>query len=150
MTKKFNAVVNGKSYEVEIGDLSTSPISVIVNGNAYSVDMGTSEISAAPVVSVPAPSVVVPQAAPQPVPAAPVQPAGAGVSIDEVRAPMQGVIRDIAVKPGQKVSAGQQLLALEAMKMKNAIRSPREGTIASVDVTEGQKVAYGDVMIKFA
>ena len=62
---------------------------------------------------------------------------------------MPGNILDIAVKPGDKVAARQQLCSLEAMKMKNAIRSPGEGVIASVEVAEGQSVAHGDVLFTF-
>ncbi|MEK6574302.1 MAG: biotin/lipoyl-containing protein [Chloroflexota bacterium] len=53
------------------------------------------------------------------------------------------------VKPGDEVTFGQQLCALQAMKMKSAIRSPREGVIASVEVSEGQGVAYGGVLVTF-
>ncbi|MEN6437202.1 MAG: biotin/lipoyl-containing protein [Syntrophobacter sp.] len=67
----------------------------------------------------------------------------------QITSPMPGVIRDIQVKPGDKVETGQALLVLEAMKMKNAIRSPRGGTIANVRVQSGQCVSYGDVLVEF-
>ncbi len=63
---------------------------------------------------------------------------------------MPGIIHDVAVKPGDKVTPGQQLCTLEAMKMKSAIRTSKEGVIASVEVTNGQKVAHGDVLVRFA
>ena len=63
---------------------------------------------------------------------------------------MPGVILDIAVKAGDKVTAGMPICALEAMKMKNILRSPREGTVASVEVAEGQRVPFGAVIIRFA
>lgn len=145
--KKMNITVNGTAYEVEIGDLSTSPIEVLVNGKSYSVTLeGGAPVAAAPVVRAPVP------AAPVTTPAVPVVPAAApaaSASASDVRAPMPGVILDIAVKPGDKVTKGQQLLALEAMKMKNAIRSPRDAVIASVEVKDKQKVAYGDVLVRF-
>ncbi len=59
---------------------------------------------------------------------------------------MPGTILDIAVKVGETVKYGQQLCALEAMKMKNAIRTPKDGVIASVNVNEGQTVAYGTLL----
>ncbi len=68
----------------------------------------------------------------------------------DLKAPMPGVILDLQVKAGDRVSVGQPLCALEAMKMKNAIRAPREGTIAAVEVEEGQKVSHGEVLFRFA
>ena len=148
--KKMNINVNGTAYEVEIGDLSASPIEVVVNGKPYSVTLeGGAPLAAAPVVRAPVP--VAPVAAP-PAPAAPAAAAAApaaSANASDVRAPMPGVILDIAVKPGDKVTKGQQLLALEAMKMKNAIRAPRDAVIASVEVHDKQKVAYGEVLVRF-
>ncbi|HCU57729.1 MAG TPA: acetyl-CoA carboxylase biotin carboxyl carrier protein subunit, partial [Anaerolineaceae bacterium] len=68
----------------------------------------------------------------------------------DVSAPLPGVIVAILVKPGDKVSRGQELCTLEAMKMKNAIRSSREGTIASVDVAVGDQVSHGQVLMTFS
>jgi len=156
MKRQITVTVNGKSYEVEIGDLTTSPVEVTVNGKAYSVtleDILTGPVTAA---QVPAPVVAIPAAAPVQAPrmqAAPKpqpQPSGANGAGAEIRAPMPGIILDILVKPGDQVSAGQQVCALEAMKMKSAIRSPHEGTVASVEVSNGQKVSFGDVIVRFA
>jgi glutaconyl-CoA/methylmalonyl-CoA decarboxylase subunit gamma len=62
---------------------------------------------------------------------------------------MPGTILGIAVKSGDKVTRGQLLCYLEAMKMKSAIRSPREGIIATVDVTDGLKVPYGQILFRY-
>lgn len=148
---KQSVIVNGKTYEVEFGDVMTSPVEVIVNGKRYSVTIEGETIT--PSVPVKSPSVTsAPVAAPAVTPAKVVKPAAAPAAANstaEVRAPMPGTILDIAVKAGDQVTVGQVLCVLEAMKMKNAIRSPREGTILSVEVSEGQKVAYGDVLVRF-
>ena len=140
--KKITVIVNDKPFEVELGEVGAAETTVLVNGKEYRVRL---EEEAAPVavaapVKTVAPSVV-PPAAPRP--AAPV--AGGNV----LTAPMPGVIKDIQVKPGDKVAHGGQLCALEAMKMKNAIRAGREVVIASVEVTEGQRVNFGDVLFRF-
>jgi biotin carboxyl carrier protein len=62
---------------------------------------------------------------------------------------MPGLIIDVCVKPGDKVTRGQHMMALEAMKMKNSIRSPRDAVIASVAVADQQKVAYNDLLVTF-
>jgi biotin carboxyl carrier protein len=56
---------------------------------------------------------------------------------------------DMSVKAGDKVTRGQLICALEAMKMKNAIKSSIDGVIASVNVVSGQKVAYNDVIVSY-
>ncbi len=147
--KKIKVIINKKPYEVEVGDMSISPFTVVVNGQSYQVTLEGEQVQEVrPVVSAPsapAPRPAAPVPAPAPKPAA--APAASG---DVLTAPMPGVILDIAVKPGDKVTVGQQLCALEAMKMKNAIRSPREGTIASVEVQDGQRVNYGEVLFRFS
>lgn len=45
---------------------------------------------------------------------------------------MPGSIVSVSVEPGQKVSEGQELIVIEAMKMQNIIKSEREGIIKSV------------------
>jgi biotin carboxyl carrier protein len=146
MKKNIKVQVNGKLYAVEIEDQGGAMMNVVVDGTAYQVSVEEESTQNAPAVtglSAPAPNTA---AAPAPRPAA--KPA-AVVSGNVLSAPMPGVIMDIRVKPGDKVTHGQQLCALEAMKMKNAIRSPREAVIHAVEVQEKQKVGYGDVMFRF-
>ncbi len=69
---------------------------------------------------------------------------------DDVRSPMPGVIQAIEVKPGDRVTRGQTVVVLEAMKMKNSIKSSRDGTISEVAVRLGQTVSHGDILVKFA
>jgi biotin carboxyl carrier protein len=80
-------------------------------------------------------------------PSAPAAAFGAG---QQLTAPLPGTITSVAVKPGQAVQRGDELLTIEAMKMFNVIRSPRAGTIAEVRVAEGSRVAHGDALITFA
>jgi biotin carboxyl carrier protein len=41
------------------------------------------------------------------------------------------------------VSANDEVLVIEAMKMDNVIRAPRAGVVATIHVAEGRQVAYG-------
>jgi biotin carboxyl carrier protein len=45
------------------------------------------------------------------------------------------------------VVAGQQLLAVEAMKMQNELRAPRDGTIDRVAVAPGRTIEVGDLLL---
>lgn len=60
-----------------------------------------------------------------------------------------GNIKLINVKAGQSVKTGEQLLVLEAMKMKNSIKAPITGKIKSVNVTIDQMVPKEYCMIEF-
>jgi biotin carboxyl carrier protein len=145
----YRVIVGEREYEVEIEDVNTQPVLAVVNGRmAVQVwvqargpkaasSMSWSVAAMAPPVS----TIVSPiAAAAQP-----------GVANElEVRAPMPGCIVSVAVQPGDRVEAGQDVCVLEAMKMNNRIRAPRAGTIAQVHVNPGQQVQYGDMLVTFA
>jgi 3-methylcrotonyl-CoA carboxylase alpha subunit len=61
-------------------------------------------------------------------------------SSDKVAAPMPGRVVAVRVKVGDAVTAGQELLVMEAMKMEIALKSPRDGTIESVGAAVGDFV----------
>ena len=48
---------------------------------------------------------------------------------------------------GSKVSAGQTLLIIEAMKTMNQIPSPRAGTVTQILVEDGQPVEFGEPLV---
>ena len=58
-------------------------------------------------------------------------------------APMPATVVAIAVKPGQRVSAGDVLIRLEAMKMELPVRSPRDATVVAIKCREGELVQPG-------
>jgi biotin carboxyl carrier protein len=65
----------------------------------------------------------------------------------EVRAQMPGKVVSLAVEAGDEVSAGQQLLVVEAMKMQNELRAPRGGTIEQLGVAQGVNIDVGDLLL---
>jgi biotin carboxyl carrier protein len=68
----------------------------------------------------------------------------------EVRATLPGLVIRIAVASGDRVSAGDPLVTIEAMKMQNEIRAPRGGEVAAVEVEVGQTIAGGAVLVRLA
>ena len=60
---------------------------------------------------------------------------------------MPGTIVNVVVKPGDKVTKGQVLLILEAMKMENEIMSPRDAVVVGVHVSKGDSVDSGKLLI---
>jgi biotin carboxyl carrier protein len=65
----------------------------------------------------------------------------------EVRAIIPGKVVAVSVAAGDAVTAGQQLLVVEAMKMQNELRSPRDGTISRVGVAVGVNIELGDLLV---
>jgi len=51
------------------------------------------------------------------------------------------------VEVGSKVSAGQTLLIIEAMKTMNQIPSPRSGTVTQILIEDGQPVEFGEPLV---
>ena len=60
--------------------------------------------------------------------------------------PMPGSVLGVKVNVGDKVSAGQTMFVLEAMKMENEIVAPVDGTVASINVKTGDTVDTDQVM----
>ncbi|HEX8839338.1 MAG TPA: acetyl/propionyl/methylcrotonyl-CoA carboxylase subunit alpha [Sphingomicrobium sp.] len=71
-----------------------------------------------------------------------------GLHDGEIEAPMPGKVTAVEVSPGEKVSAGQRLLTLEAMKMEHALTAPFDGRIAELNAAAGAQVTEGQVLVK--
>lgn len=67
-----------------------------------------------------------------------------------VTAPMPGMIVKVHVQPGDIVSPGQGVIAMEAMKMENELRATTGGRVKAVLVQPGQAVDKGAVLIELA
>ncbi|VDP76089.1 unnamed protein product [Echinostoma caproni] len=63
-------------------------------------------------------------------------------------APMPGLVRSVAVKVGDRVSDGQELCVLEAMKMQNSLSAGRSGVVKKVNFKAGDTVGDGDVIVE--
>ncbi len=81
-------------------------------------------------------------------------PAAAPARGEPVKSPMVGTTylspqpgAEPFVKVGDKVTAGQTILIVEAMKTMNPIPAPRSGTVLQVLVTDGQPVEFGEPLL---
>jgi oxaloacetate decarboxylase alpha subunit len=86
-----------------------------------------------------------------------IQPMGSGGAApsasgtgEDVTAPLAGNIFRILVKPGQRVSEGEKIMVLEAMKMETDVSAPHSGTIGEVRVSEGDTVTLGQPLVTLA
>jgi acetyl-CoA carboxylase biotin carboxyl carrier protein len=110
------------------------------------------------------PTVAAPAAVPLPVAAVPVAVTAAGsaapVANDmtkhpgAVKSPMVGTVylspepgKPVFVNIGDKVTAGQTLLIIEAMKTFNPIKAPKAGTVAQVLIDNAQPVEFGQALM---
>lgn len=67
-----------------------------------------------------------------------------------IKAPMPGILLSVNVKEGQKITEGETIVILEAMKMENAIGAPKSGVIKTIHVKDGQTVEKGELLIEIA
>ncbi|MGW0195015.1 ATP-binding protein [Nonomuraea sp. NPDC003201] len=61
-------------------------------------------------------------------------------------APMPGSVLRVEVEPGDRVTKGQPVLVLEAMKMEHRIAAPSDGVVSDVHVEKGRQVEAGAVL----
>ena len=113
---------------------------ITVNGNVYDVAVEETGAGTAPAAPAAAPKAA-PKAASK---AAPKAAAGAG-SI-KVEAGAAGKVFKIEASVGQKVSRGDAVLIVEAMKMEIPVVAPEDGTVASIDVAVGDAVEAGQTL----
>lgn len=121
---KYRVTLNNRVYEVEVEE-----------GSAVLLNEYEAASPAPAEVSAPAPKQ---ESAPAPAPS------GDG---NAVKAPMPGNILKISVTVGQKVSEGETLLVLEAMKMENEVTADRSGTVTGIIAAKGQTVETGDPLV---
>lgn len=73
---------------------------------------------------------------------------GDGRQVSDVKAPMPGLVLQIDVEEGQKVTEGDKLLILVAMKMENIILAPQGARVKKIHVAAGVAVNKGQVLIE--
>ena len=149
---KYVVTMNGKKYEVEVERMSAFHMLTreeIASGVSTPVQpVAAPALKAAaptPAAAAPAPA---PKAAATSAPAAatPAPTAKAAPGGTSVTSPMPGSVLGVKVNVGDKVSAGQTMFVLEAMKMENEIVAPVDGTVASINVKTGDTVDTDQVM----
>jgi biotin carboxyl carrier protein len=69
--------------------------------------------------------------------------------VNDIKAPMPGMVLNILVTEGQEVKKGDALIVLEAMKMENILKSPTDGVIKKIAINKGVAVEKNQVLIQF-
>ena len=63
--------------------------------------------------------------------------------------PMPGLLREVAVKVGQEVKAGEKLAVIEAMKMENILKAEQDGKVKKVSAAAGESLSVDQIIIEF-
>ncbi len=135
--------VGGNWYNVEVGDLTQSPVQVNVDGEIFTV-----EVEGLPQQTrtrprrgrTQTPGILVPP------PASRINPTSGDGNI--IRSPMPGRVISIMVRPGDTVSVGQEVCVVEAMKMEQSIRSPQNGVVKEIRVQPMDSVRTNDPLME--
>ena len=164
--RRYNLEVGGTQYVIDVDEITADRYRVLVGDQEHEVrltgDEDLAEAQITPQIAPVRPGTTPAVASARPVASAPSPPrsaAGSAVPVPSrsggapaipggLTAPMPGKILDVGVVQGARVSRGDVLLTLEAMKMKNAIKAPYDGTVMEVLVREGQTVGFGDQLMR--
>jgi oxaloacetate decarboxylase alpha subunit/pyruvate carboxylase subunit B len=133
--RTFNVFVDGDFFEVGVDPVGGAPVVSHVRPAAVAAP------AAAP--AAPAPQAVTPAEAPKPAKA---PAAAAEAKGTPLLAPMPGMLVKFLKAVGDKVSEGETLCVLEAMKMENALPSPIGGTVLAIGFASGDSIKKGDVL----
>lgn len=126
----LHLIIEGRSYRIRLmsSDKETKTYSIAVNGKTYDVALSDEIDQLLNRLGLSA---------------------HAGKKMNEVKAPMPGLVLKIVGEKGQTVKKGDSLLVLEAMKMENVIKAPGEGVIKAIRVKPGDKVEKNTLLVEF-
>lgn len=129
-TGEFHLLYNNKSYNVIIvrADFSEKKLTLKLNGKKFSVEVKDRFDELLHTLGMDN---------------------AAAKKVNDIKAPMPGMVLNILVGEGQAVKKGDSLLVLEAMKMENILKSPSDGIIKKVVATKGTAVEKNQLLIQF-
>ena len=68
--------------------------------------------------------------------------------VHDIPAPMTGTVLEVLIEAGARVTAGQELLVIESMKMEIPLESPAAGVIVEVLVAPQQRIEEGEPVLR--
>ncbi|MBV9726686.1 MAG: 3-methylcrotonyl-CoA carboxylase, partial [Gammaproteobacteria bacterium] len=72
----------------------------------------------------------------------------ATAAVGGLTTPLPGMVVSVAVGVGARVSAGDVLMVIEAMKMEHTITAPHAGTVKAIHFARGQRVPEGSELLE--
>lgn len=135
--KTYKLRINGVKFDARVVEYSDSHAKINVNGTDYLIQIEDDNPQQVPKLA----------SQDKAVPLAPSFSSGFEPGSGELRAPIPGVIASIQVKEGDRVTKGQTIITLEAMKMESEIAAPVDGVIGKISVKERSPVQEGDLLM---
>ena len=139
---KYKVNVDGTDYEVEVENIGSGNLEVKLGNKKSTVNiqelLGSARQQTTPKPAYQAPSY-------KPAAPAPVSKPASGKG-EPIKAVMAGTVLSLKKNPGDRVSVGDVVLILEAMKMENEISSPSDGVIIDILVGPGKSINTGDTL----
>lgn len=129
LDNKFHILQNHKSYNLEVihADYKLKRFSIKVNNNIYDLNLQTELDILLDKMGMSSAS---------------------DEKMDNVKAPMPGLVLDILVEAGQTINKGDNLLVLEAMKMENIIKASGTGVVKNIKVNKKDAVEKNQLLIE--
>jgi biotin carboxyl carrier protein len=129
LDNKFHILQNHKSYNLEVihADYKLKRFSIKVNDNIYDLNLMTELDALLDKMGMSS---------------------GSDEKMDNVKAPMPGLVLDILVEIGQTINKGDNLVVLEAMKMENIIKANGKGIVKSIKVNKKDAVEKNQLLIE--
>ncbi len=126
----FHIIKNNRTYKAKVLDVDyqSKALSIAINGNEYAVvvkdtfDMLVDKLGFS---------------------------TAASKKMNQIKAPMPGLVLDVIVKVGDQVQKGDSVLILEAMKMENVIKADGEAVVKSISIEKGTAVEKNQVLVEF-
>ena len=141
--RKYDLTINENSYSVTVKEVTDTKAWVEVNGEEHVVTINDIQSLVLPE--------TVPTKTPKPIPSPTAPSAGAPAAVlpqpGSVTAPMPGQIKAILVREGDKVTVGQKLLIMEAMKLENKLPATKDGIVKNILVRDGDVVSQGQELL---
>lgn len=169
--RRYTVEVGGKTHVIDVEETARDTFEVHVGEKEYKVRLASAHDVAEAVISPEIAPAEPDEDAPSPPPPTPYRPAAPETLPPlvakappalaaqphlpedgfrpELAAPMPGTIVSVHVAVGDRVTAGQVVVKLEAMKMTNAVKASQDAVVAEVRAQAGQAVGYGDVLVVF-
>jgi biotin carboxyl carrier protein len=127
---KYHAIINNQSLTIELGNVDENgkQVSIVVNGVKYQVALQNQFDTLLKQLGM--------------------DKLAAG-KVNNIKAPMPGLVLRINVAVGDVIKKGDALLVLEAMKMENVIKAAGDGVVKKINAVEKTAVEKGSILIEF-